>query len=79
MKRKIRLNLYLKKKEISRIRDTINKNKAIEYLIENNLDLEIYNKYLNNINIKYKELTREDIREEVDNLLFLYYIIYILY
>ena len=78
MKRKIKLNFYLAKKEISRIRDTINKDNTVDYLIENKSNLEIYNKYLNNIDIKYNELTREDIREEVDNLFFSYYSIYIL-
>ena len=49
-----------------------------EYLIENKFDLKIYNEYLNDIDIKYNELTREDIREEVDNLFFSYYNICIL-
>ena len=50
----------------------------IKYLIKNKLDLKIYNEYLNDIDIKYNELTREDIREEIDNLFFLYYNICVL-
>ena len=56
----------MKKKEISRLRNTINNN-IKEYLMENNLDLAIYNEYLNDITIKYNELTRKDLREEADS------------
>ena len=35
IKRRIKLNLYLAEKEISYIRDIINKVNTIEYLIEN--------------------------------------------
>ena len=51
----------------------------IEYLIENQLDLKIYDEYSNNIDIKYNELIREDIREEIRDFFFFYYNIYILY
>ena len=70
MKRKIRFNFYLKKKKISYIRDIINKDNAIKYLIKNNFDLKTYNEYLNDINIKHNELTRKNIKKKVNNLFF---------
>ena len=65
MKRKTRFDFYFKKKEISRMRDVINENNAIKYLIKNNFDLKIYDKYLNNINIKHNKLTKKDIKKSI--------------
>ena len=59
----MRFDFYFKKKKISRIRDIINKDNAIKYLIKNNLDLKIYNEYLNDINIKHNESMRENIKK----------------
>ena len=78
MKRKTRLDFYFEKKEISYIRDIINRDNSIEYLNKNNLNLNTYNDYLNDIDIKYNKLIRKNIKKEVDDLLFLYYSIYIL-
>ena len=48
-------------------------------LIKNDFDLKIYDKYLNDINIKYNELTRKNIKKEINNLfiiitIFIFYI-----
>ena len=61
------------------MRNIINKINATEYLIKNQLDLKIYNEYLNNISIEYNELIEDDIEEKVNNFSLLYYNIYILY
>ena len=79
MKRKMRFDFYFEKKKIFRIRDIINKNNATEYLIKNNFDLKIYDEYLNDINIKHNKSMREDIKEEINNLFFVYYNIYVSY
>ena len=71
MKRKTRFNFYFEKKKIFRIRDVIDKDNAIKYLIKNDLDLKIYDKYLNDINIKHNESMREDIKKEIDDFFFL--------
>ena len=75
----MKFNFYFEKKEISRICDVIDEDNAIKYLIKNNLDLKIYDEYLNDINIKHNELMRKDIKEKIDNLFFLYYNIYVSY
>ena len=70
MKYKTRFNFYFKKKKIFRIRNIINKDNAIKYLIKINFDLKIYDKYLNYISIKYNKLMKKDIRKKLDCLFF---------
>ena len=73
MKRKTKFNFYFEKKKIFRMRDIINKSNAIKYLIKNNLDLKIYDEYLNDINIKHNELMRENIKKK--SMIFFFFII----
>ena len=79
MKCKTRFDFYFKKKEISRIRDVINKDNAIKYLIKNDFDLKIYDEYLNDINSKHNKLIKKKHKKKIDNLFFFYHNIYVLY
>ena len=50
-RRRLRSKFYLKNKEISRLREVISNNDIIEYRRGYDLDIVIYDDYLNNIDL----------------------------